>query len=739
MVSRRACVVVILGTTITVVTSTTSCPTSSSSCVDASGATTCYNSQSQGCCFGAIFDRTAQTCCPGASLISPAICSVITVPPTSVTSSTSGLCSAGTLPCLGAAIAPACYNPSQQVCCGGQVASATSPSNPTATRVCCPSNPRAICEVAPTAAQSMATSRPQTDPPGPTDAADEPTDAPETSEPTPKPTTSTRTPPPTSPPTVKPTVKPTPTTDEPTLEPTTKTPKTTTEKPTVEPTPAPTPEPTPAPTPAPTPSVKRTGIPTPRPTPRPTVIDTPEPTWGTLDDPPSSLDNNQDNDSASSIRMTSLAPSASATRFPPFSSPSSPSPSTSSVVTTSFVVGIIMGSVLLAALCIYVVARRRLEHAAQSGPSYLCSVTDDYMAPPTTGRAKAINISSSSASAATHPGRVPLAAPSTLRYMALPETVATTSDALMPLRAMSSSHVTLESIDWPLLDSVRIDAGDVNLLRVLGKWASGDLWLGHIRGATPVVVKRLVPARATSSPDATHLFFNEICLVASLHSPYVVQLVGATWPTPAHQPSTTMMVQAVTEFMNMGDLQDFLYASPPSCSSWAIKLSWAAHIADALVYLHARNVIHRNVKSRNILLDTAKPAKLTDFGLASAAHGIGTYRWMAPEVATGAAVTSSVDVYSFGAVLSELDTHRVPYSDVVDLDGRPFPATSLLHLVCDQHIRPTFTTTCPPWLHELALACMAPTAAARPTAVEVLTCLHTRLRTDYSSSHGVDL
>ncbi|GLE07426.1 hypothetical protein PINS_up017635 [Pythium insidiosum] len=110
----------------------------------------------------------------------------------------------------------------------------------------------------------------------------------------------------------------------------------------------------------------------------------------------------------------------------------------------------------------------------------------------------------------------------------------------------------------------------------------------------------------------------------------------------------------------------------------AEKLKIATHIAHALTYLHSLEdiVLHRDLKSRNVLLTEAYDAKLTDFGASreradcTMTAGVGSSLWMAPEVMLGKRYDESADVYSFGVMLSELDTHDMPFSHVVGADGK---------------------------------------------------------------------
>jgi serine/threonine-protein kinase CTR1 len=97
----------------------------------------------------------------------------------------------------------------------------------------------------------------------------------------------------------------------------------------------------------------------------------------------------------------------------------------------------------------------------------------------------------------------------------------------------------------------------------------------------------------------------------------------------------------------------------------------ALDIAKSVNYLHhfPTPVIHRDLKSLNILLDDAFTAKISDFGWTrfkadSMTNRIGTYQWMAPEVITGSRYSESADVYSFGVIMWELLTNKPPYREL---------------------------------------------------------------------------
>ncbi|KAE9103302.1 hypothetical protein PF010_g13778 [Phytophthora fragariae] len=164
-------------------------------------------------------------------------------------------------------------------------------------------------------------------------------------------------------------------------------------------------------------------------------------------------------------------------------------------------------------------------------------------------------------------------------------------------------------------------------------------------------------------------------------------------------------------------------------------LSWARHkihvaiaIAEALEYLHSRTpgVIHRDLKSNNILLTKHLEPKLTDFGVSrgvvesTMTSGVGTPYWTAPEVLEGERYTEKSDIYSFGVVLSELDTGRIPYFDAVMEDGSKARPFYILQKVMSDAIRPSFSRDCPPRIQRIGAACLSFDPRKRPTARELV-------------------
>ncbi|KAI9915263.1 hypothetical protein PsorP6_006892 [Peronosclerospora sorghi] len=335
---------------------------------------------------------------------------------------------------------------------------------------------------------------------------------------------------------------------------------------------------------------------------------------------------------------------------------------------------------------------------------------------------------------------------------------------------------------------LRIPLGELQLLRPLSHGTTGEVWLALHHSHRQVAVKQLVPEKRRVMA-AMELFLAEIYLLAQLKHPHIVTLTGIAWNTLEH----VLMVQ---EYMEGGDLQHVLAqqrawesagstcgfsgttvgttrsgslsgghplvddASVTAATSsgsfgggfgaaaggllhshtnlftWSKhKLAIAQDITSALAYLHGRSpkVLHRDLKSRNVLLSSSLTAKVCDFGN-SRRHGaghedettlttmaaVGTLPWTAPELLLGEEYTEKVDIYSLGIVLSELDTCLLPYRDPVShaeqLLQHPL---RLMRCVIEDGRRPQLSPDCPLPITHLIAACLSRNPKLRPSAAEV--------------------
>ncbi|EQC25470.1 TKL protein kinase [Saprolegnia diclina VS20] len=195
-------------------------------------------------------------------------------------------------------------------------------------------------------------------------------------------------------------------------------------------------------------------------------------------------------------------------------------------------------------------------------------------------------------------------------------------------------------------------------------------------------------------------------------------------PPVWHEPRD---MECVLEYMNRGNLQDYLARHSPTTYTWAAKLEAIVSVVRGLIYLHTFDppIIHRDLRSRNVLLDADKGTKINDFGSSretsehSMTNGVGSYQWAAPELILGSLYNTSVDIYSFGVLLTEFSTHHAPYARTLDPStGRVLTQDKVMQLVTKGQLVPDFDwARSPIWLIEIAQRCLATEPEKRPTAV----------------------
>ncbi|KAL7236084.1 hypothetical protein ACSBR1_019367 [Camellia fascicularis] len=194
----------------------------------------------------------------------------------------------------------------------------------------------------------------------------------------------------------------------------------------------------------------------------------------------------------------------------------------------------------------------------------------------------------------------------------------------------------------------------------LGEGGFGGVYRGFLKELNSyVAVKRI----SRGSKQGLKEYASEVKIISRLRHRNLVQLVG--W---CHEKQELLLVY---EFMPNGSLDSHLFEEK-SLLTWAVRYTIAQGLASALLYLHEeweQCVVHRDIKSSNVMLDSNFNAKLGDFGLARFVDHekgsqttalAGTMGYMAPEyVVTGKASKES-DVYSFGVVALEIACGRKP-------------------------------------------------------------------------------
>ncbi|XP_042419294.1 probable receptor-like protein kinase At2g42960 isoform X4 [Zingiber officinale] len=228
---------------------------------------------------------------------------------------------------------------------------------------------------------------------------------------------------------------------------------------------------------------------------------------------------------------------------------------------------------------------------------------------------------------------------------------------------------------WFTLRDLEVATNRFSKENVLGEGGYGVVYRGQLINGTPVAVKKLL----NNLGQAEKEFRVEVEAIGHVRHKNLVRLLGYCVE------GTQRML--VYEYVNNGNLEQWLHGAMRQQGSltWAARIKVLLGTAKALAYLHEAiepKVVHRDIKSSNILIDDEFNAKVSDFGLAKllgagkshiTTRVMGTFGYVAPEYANTGLLNEKSDVYSFGVVLLEAITGRDP----VDY-GRPANEVNLV-------------------------------------------------------------
>ncbi|KAF5961014.1 hypothetical protein HYC85_002223 [Camellia sinensis] len=314
----------------------------------------------------------------------------------------------------------------------------------------------------------------------------------------------------------------------------------------------------------------------------------------------------------------------------------------------------------------------------------------------------------------------------------------------------SMDDIVVKSISIESFTLASIETATQNYKTLIGEGGFGSVYRGTLLDGQEVAVK----VRSATSTQGTREFDNELNLLSAIRHENLVQLLGCCCENDQQI--------LVYPFMSNGSLQDRLYgeAAKRKTLDWPTRLSISLGAArgnfyntlklivkvlvkyriHGLLYLHTyagRCVIHRDVKSSNILLDHSMCAKVADFGFSKYApqegdsgaslEVRGTAGYLDPEYYSTQHLSAKSDVFSFGVVLLEIISGREPLNihrprnewSLVEW-AKPYIRNSRIDEIVDPSIKGGYHAEAMWRVVEVALACIEPFSAYRPCMADIV-------------------
>ncbi|KAH1226301.1 Cysteine-rich receptor-like protein kinase 3 [Glycine max] len=264
----------------------------------------------------------------------------------------------------------------------------------------------------------------------------------------------------------------------------------------------------------------------------------------------------------------------------------------------------------------------------------------------------------------------------------------------------------------------------------LGEGGFGDVYKGTLKNGKIVAVKKLILGQSGKMDEQ---FESEVKLISNVHHKNLVRLLGCC--------SKGQERILVYEYMANKSLDRFLFGENKGSLNWKQRYDIILGTAKGLAYLHEDFhvcIIHRDIKTSNILLDDEMQPRIADFGLARllpedqshlSTRFAGTLGYTAPEYAIHGQLSEKADAYSFGVVVLEIVSGQKSSELRADADGEFLLQRAWKLHVQDMHLDLVDKTLLDPEdydaeevkkIIEIALLCTQASAAARPTMSEIV-------------------
>ncbi|KAL1072200.1 hypothetical protein V6Z11_D11G138000 [Gossypium hirsutum] len=301
------------------------------------------------------------------------------------------------------------------------------------------------------------------------------------------------------------------------------------------------------------------------------------------------------------------------------------------------------------------------------------------------------------------------------------------SRALSRDRGISS---TIEKEEW------EIDLAKLDIRNVIAHGTYGTVYRG-LYDTQDVAVKVFNwgedgIATAAEAAAIRSSFCQEVAVWHKLDHPNVTKFIGASMGTSnlkirtkdaTSQNNSVLPFSAccvVVEYVAGGTLKNYLIRNRRKKLAFKVVIQIALDLSRGLSYLHSKKIVHRDVKTENMLLDARRILKIADFGVARVeaqnpqdmTGETGTLGYMAPEVLDGKPYNRKCDVYSFGICLWEIYCCDMPYANLSFAD--------FTSAVVRQNLRPEIPRCCPSALASIMRKCWDPHPERRPDMDEVV-------------------